>query len=248
MTRIHWHVPVCIAGFVASASPSFSDEPFSVLRSFDQRVAVTNSGIFVTATLTNNGGGDLRGFYFTDQLPLPFTVETLSVSIGGQNITNFAVETGREGDVFPGYVPWRWRLETPTAMMESNPVPIQVGAQIVYRISSSSSGTFALQPFDWAAYCVEPTNTVFGFAQTAYEGTVKFVDSTNLSLISVQNSTNGPGVWLDGAPCTPYVLSGSSNLLDWLPLTTNTSPFWFVEDNGFLLPQQFYRAAPLESR
>ena len=245
MRCVPWFSGLCAAGFLASAPPVSSADPFSVVRRFDQRVAPTNSPILVTATLTNGGTAELRGFYFTDQLPSAFTVTTLSVALGEQNITNYSVETGCDGDVFPGYTPWRWRIETPIALAESNPVPPQAAVQIVYSISSSSNGIFALQPFDWAAYCADPTNAVFGFAQSTYEGTVKFVDSTNLSLISVQNSTNGLGVWLDGAPCTLYVLSGSSNLVDWLPLMTNTSPFWFEEDTSFLLPQRFYRAVPL---
>jgi hypothetical protein len=31
-------------------------------------------------------------------------------------------------------------------------------------------------------------------------------------------------------------------LIDWQPLVTNTSPFTFVETNGFSLPEKFYRA------
>jgi len=136
-------------------------------------------------------------------------------------------------------------LETPTALVESNPIPPGAEVKIVYSLSSCMSDTFALQPFDGAAYISDPTNAVFGFAQGACEGTVRFVDSTGIPLISAQYDTNGYSISLDGAPCTSYVLSVSSNLFDWLPLTTNTSPFIFVETNLDLFPQRFYQAAPL---
>jgi GH25 family lysozyme M1 (1,4-beta-N-acetylmuramidase) len=47
---------------------------------------------------------------------------------------------------------------------------------------------------------------------------------------------------LVGAPGQSYVIEGSSNLSDWSPLQTNTSPFTFSDTNAANLPMQFYRA------
>jgi hypothetical protein len=39
-----------------------------------------------------------------------------------------------------------------------------------------------------------------------------------------------------------YVVSSSTNLVDWTPLQTNTSPFTFTDTNAANVPLQFYRA------
>jgi hypothetical protein len=41
-----------------------------------------------------------------------------------------------------------------------------------------------------------------------------------------------------------YVIASSTNLTDWLPLETNTSPFTFTDTNAVNVPLQFYRAQP----
>ncbi len=45
-----------------------------------------------------------------------------------------------------------------------------------------------------------------------------------------------------GVPGYTYVIEGSTNLLDWDPLLTNTSPFTFSETNLSAWPQKFYRS------
>ncbi len=247
MRGLPWSFCLWLSVMLAADPAAGSADLLSVTRRFDQRVALINSGILITATLTNGSAAELRGFYFTDQLPSTFTVKTLGIEVGGRMINNFTVETGCDGDVFPGYTPWRWRIETPSFFMESNAIPPRATVQIRYAVSSSASGIFALQPFDWAAFFVDPTNSVFGLALTVEEGTVRFVESTNLPLLTMQTSPAGPAVWVDGAPYTPYVLSCSFDLVRWVPLTTNKSPFAFVETNSAPLTRRFYRAEPLPS-
>jgi hypothetical protein len=38
-----------------------------------------------------------------------------------------------------------------------------------------------------------------------------------------------------------YVIASSTNLTDWIPLETNTSPFTFTDTNAVNAPSQFYR-------
>ena len=47
-----------------------------------------------------------------------------------------------------------------------------------------------------------------------------------------------------GAAGSSYVIAVSTNLTDWLPLETNTSPFTFANTNTLNAPWQFYRARP----
>jgi hypothetical protein len=47
-----------------------------------------------------------------------------------------------------------------------------------------------------------------------------------------------------GAAGSNYVIEASTNLTDWTPLETNTSPFSFADTNAVNVPMQFYRAQP----
>ena len=44
-----------------------------------------------------------------------------------------------------------------------------------------------------------------------------------------------------GNPGSNYVVEGSTNLADWFPLLTNTSPFTFTDADAVNLPTRFYR-------
>jgi hypothetical protein len=48
-----------------------------------------------------------------------------------------------------------------------------------------------------------------------------------------------------GVPGFNYAVQGSSNLIDWVPLFTNTSPFTFTDTNAPNLQQRFYRSVYL---
>ena len=47
-----------------------------------------------------------------------------------------------------------------------------------------------------------------------------------------------------GTAGSNYVIASSTNLTDWFPLETNTSPFTFTDPNAAKVPWQFYRAQP----
>jgi hypothetical protein len=47
-----------------------------------------------------------------------------------------------------------------------------------------------------------------------------------------------------GVAGSNYVIASSTNLTDWIPLETNTSPFTFTDTNAVNVPLQFYRAQP----
>jgi hypothetical protein len=52
---------------------------------------------------------------------------------------------------------------------------------------------------------------------------------------------NGFQFQVAGVPGFNYAVQESTNLLDWVSLITNTSPFIFVDPNATNSPQQFYR-------
>jgi hypothetical protein len=49
---------------------------------------------------------------------------------------------------------------------------------------------------------------------------------------------------LAGEAGSNYVVEASTNLVDWIPLITNTSPFLFTDTNAVSFPLRFYRAHP----
>ena len=54
-------------------------------------------------------------------------------------------------------------------------------------------------------------------------------------------SVNGFQFQIAGVPGFNYAVQESTNLIDWVSLITNTSPFIFMDANATNSPQQFYR-------
>jgi hypothetical protein len=68
-------------------------------------------------------------------------------------------------------------------------------------------------------------------------------DSATPMLQSPAVSTDGVfQMAIAGVPDFKYAIEASTNLVDWVPITTNTSPYVFSDTNAVLLPQEFYRA------
>ena len=55
------------------------------------------------------------------------------------------------------------------------------------------------------------------------------------------SGSNGFQFQVAGVPGFNYAVQSSTNLIDWTPLITNTSPFIFTDTNAPYFPQQFSR-------
>jgi uncharacterized repeat protein (TIGR01451 family) len=166
-------------GFLSLVSPAawaVTGGTLSLSRTLDKTVAVTNSPILVMSTLTNNSPDTLRGFYYFDEVPSGLKTTTVSVTLNGRVLTNSSLESGLDGDVYAGCTPRRWWLENPTNFVEANSLPPQSVVQILYSISSTSTGTFNLQQFGCAACGPDKTNSLYGYSGTADQQTVTFTD------------------------------------------------------------------------
>jgi hypothetical protein len=220
---------------------AFSSDSSSLTRTFDQTVVITNSPIRVTATFTNGGSNALRGCFYSEQLPSELTVSTLSVTLNGQNLTNFTLETGRDGDVYAGLTPWRWRLETPTNFTEAHPLPGQAVFEIKFTLNSPIEGSFLCPGFAWVGYSPAGTNASFGCSESADQQTVYFVTTTKRAAVSAQISSTGSVIYLHGEPGITYVLESSPDLVSWLPLATNVCCFSFADTNSPRFSSRWYR-------
>ena len=50
---------------------------------------------------------------------------------------------------------------------------------------------------------------------------------------------------ITGVPGFNYALEASTNLVDWVPLSTNTSPFTFADGDATSFPTRYYRSVYL---
>ena len=231
-----------VISFVCWAAPGLRADTFPVARQATTLMALTNTPILVSVTFTNSSTNTLRGFIYGEQVPSALTVSPAGVTINGQTVTNYVLETGQDGDVYPGCTPWRWRFEPPTNFAETNLLLPQASVQIGYSLSAVAPCNYALGQFDWAGYDPLGTNAFFGFSQTNDLQVISIYANTNRPQLSAQQATNGILVSLAGSPGSSYVIEASSNFLAWLPLVTNAASFTYPDTNdSSQLPLRFYR-------
>ncbi|MDE3067237.1 MAG: immunoglobulin domain-containing protein [Verrucomicrobiota bacterium] len=67
-------------------------------------------------------------------------------------------------------------------------------------------------------------------------------DSAAAVLGPVARTDSGFVLSVSGVPGYRYVVEASTNLSDWVPLQTNTAPFYFSDPNASLFHRRFYRS------
>jgi len=222
---------VCTAVLSLPVAFGFQSDNSSLTRSFNKTITIANSQIIVTVNFTNGGTAASRGFYYADQVPSGLAVSTLSLTVNGNAVTNYLFESGQDGDVYPGCIPYRWVLEQPTNFAQANPIPPQAPVQIVYAITSSVSNIFNLQQFSWVGFDPTMTNAAFGYSETSDQQSVTYTTTAAGVSVSGQSLASGFMLGLSGASGTNYVIEASTNLFNWVSLVTNTSPFQFLDTN-----------------
>jgi hypothetical protein len=182
----------------------FSTHNIMITRSFDEVETVVGGTITVSVGFTNAEVRDLRGFYYTDQIPEGLSVETVSLRIDGDNIPNYRYDSGSAGEVYPGCRAFRWILETPSGFQENNPIALGSTLEIVYSVSSSEGGVFHLDEFDWVGYYAgasKEERPAFGYSEEADKKTITFRGG-QLPVADagpLQRVDGGSTVFLDGS-------------------------------------------------
>jgi hypothetical protein len=175
----------CFLVLYANSPFAFSTHNTYVSRSFDKTQAAPDSSITVTVSFANYELDELRGFYYTEQIPVGLTLETVSIKIaddiGGETeISNYTIESGSSGDVYPGFVPNRWIIETPPPPFdENNPISTDYTLEIVYTVSSPSQGTLNFSDFSWVGYyetAAEGEREAFGHSVEIDQQTIIFTE------------------------------------------------------------------------
>ncbi len=123
----------------------------------------------------------MRGFFYTEHIPDGLQVNSISVSIMNTSgtlvfIDNYTFESGTSGDVYQGYTPYRWVVETPPSFSEDNPVLSDPNGslEIVYTVTSATSGAFDFEEFCWVGYYQDIVESTFGYSEASDSQTVLF--------------------------------------------------------------------------
>jgi Immunoglobulin domain len=109
-------------------------------------------------------------------------------------------------------------------------------------VAGSDAATLSLtnvQPAQAGAYLVVVDN-IAGSVTSAVATLTVLVPSGVLS--APVYAANGAFEFnVRGVAGSKYIIASSTNLTDWIPLETNTSPFTFTDTNAVNAPLQFYR-------
>jgi hypothetical protein len=213
------------------------------MRTVEQTAAPVGSNITVTVTFTNANEGEVRGYFYSEQLPSAVDVVSSVVQISGRSVTNYLFERGLVDDVYAGYVPVRWAVEEPTNFLAGNSLPPGSSFKLTYSLSCSTTGLFKFGDEGYAGYI--PTNGYsFGATVDSNPPAFAFLSREQGGSLVWQKSSNEVIVCVNGEPGMPYVLDASGDLRSWDILKTNLSPFTWV-DRTPSPDRRFYRGRAL---
>ncbi|RJP92382.1 MAG: hypothetical protein C4518_06940 [Desulfobacteraceae bacterium] len=188
MKRIKLLLLSCLLSLFFSHAWGFSSHHILITRTFNTLETAVGNPLFVTVNFTNNETVEIRGFFFTEQIPSGLSVKTESVTINGKSISDYIVEAGSEGDVNTKYIPYRWILESPPLFEENNPINSSGSLEIIYTVSSSRADSFRFDQFNWAGYYQklpdDDEKAAFGHSEITDKQTITFAQS---SLVAVDD-------------------------------------------------------------
>jgi hypothetical protein len=182
-------------------------------------------GAFMVHSVALKGG---MNFHFDQVLrtntPNPPSAHLLPVTKGAQLGTNAAFTAIAGGDS-PLYCQW--------FLNQTNPVAADTNLNVLSLTN--------VQFTDAGSYSVLITN-IYGSVTSAPASLIVYSNATPTLTID-SGSTNGQFQFdILGVTGLNYSVQASSNLVDWAPLTTNVSPFTFVDTNSTTFPVRFYRS------
>ena len=225
--------PLIHAAFTTHIYP---DKNILINRSFepDDFSAVSSGGtITVTIDVTNNEDVVLRGFYYSDQVPNEWAVDTVAVSVNGSPIADYTYGQSSADEIYTSFTPHRWALEMPQGggvFSPTHPIPASGGtARIVYTmiVDGGTGSAYSTEQDAWAGWLeTDPTGTaVFGYQDIISPLNADFTaePSSGLVPLTVQftdTSTGDPTAWAwdlgDDSPISPqqhpthtYTISGT---------------------------------------
>lgn len=211
---------------------SFTTSDITIARSFDQTVVEENGVITVTIVFTNNDVHAMRGFFFTQQIPDGMVVETQQVNRlengATAELSNYTVDVGNLNDIYSGYTPYRWVIETPTDFAENNPISVGESVEIIYTVSAAACGEYDLNEFSWVGYFAdasEGSQAAFGYSEAVDAQTLTFNNTPAISGSPLLSLLEGAGFSF-----TPTV--SNTDTCDTLTYSISNRPSWASFDSA----------------
>jgi hypothetical protein len=200
------------------------------------------------ADVTFNGGGsntfDIAGAFVVHSIILKArfnfhfdqifatNIPTPPFLLGRTRPTNEIVQIGSNAS-FTNYATGDSPLFYQWFQSQTNPVAADTNLNVL----SLTNVQFS----DAGSYSVIVTN-LYGSVTSAPASLIVYSNATPTLTID-SASTNGQFQFdILGVAGLNYSVQASSNLIDWVPLTTNVSPFTFIDTNSTAFPQRFYRS------
>jgi hypothetical protein len=127
--------------------------------------------ITVTVLITNLEQTAVRGFYYSDQIPNGWPVQTAAVLVDGVPLADYFHGVGVSDQIYEGFTPHRWALELPQGggvFSPTHPIPAAGGAaHVIYAIevSGGMGSDYLAGQEGWAGWLAgEPTGVgIFGY-------------------------------------------------------------------------------------
>jgi len=194
-------------------------------------LADTNTSLTLTNVQVNQAGNYsvqvTNAFGITNSSSGVLTVDAPpTIMAQPTNETVFAGASANFNVTACGSAPlsYQWQFNTANIDGETN------AALTLNTVNTNQSGIYAVVITNNFG-SVTSSNAVLSVFATAV---------ASFNAISVSDA-NGFQFTVGGVPGFNYAVEGSSNLIDWVSLITNTSPFNFADTNTPGIPQRFYR-------
>ena len=153
----------------------------------------------------------------TNQPPTIMGMLTTNMTIVGQNVTYSITATGTSP------LTYQW-------MYNANSIASATNAILTLNnVTTAQAGT----------YYVTVSNSAGSTNSSIANLTVYSTAAATLTPASLVNGQFALSV--SGVTNYQYVMEASTNLVDWIPVQTNTAPFAFVDSNASQFSQRFYR-------
>jgi adhesin HecA-like repeat protein len=194
-------------------------EPYTALSSFTLiPVASATAGAAQPGTTVKSVNDGIRGI--ADSAPLITNASASYEAVAGQTVT---LKAGVVNVSSASPLTYQWRFNSVNLSMAND------AALTLKSVTTNLSGAYTLAVSNGAGTAVSSPIilTVYPTAAATLTAGVRQGGKFNLSV--------------NGIPGYHYEVQASTNMIDWVPLQTNTAPFLFVDPDAGKFNQRFYR-------
>jgi hypothetical protein len=191
----------------------------------------------------------LSGFLITAALP---AIATQNLTIDLPGVANVGISQSQTGGLSVNASLQLLPIQSVTLEWNPSISPNIVGYDIYY---GGVSGIYTNEIFvgnvtnltvpglaDGTTYYFVATAVNSSGIQSSFSSQLSYTLSTAPALGMPVFSSNGFSFPVSGMSGSNCVIQVSTNLIDWVPLETNTVPFQFTDSNVSLFSRRFYRA------